>query len=136
MAGVAPCRVSKRFDIPRILHRRQVLYSEDGQVFISASGKLASGLARVYAPTTEEVRAMLIRLRRRQRWSQGTLAAVLAVPRDTLRRWEDRSRRPCRSARKLIWLVHALVFEPQELLGGLESIITWGQARRGGEQAQ
>ncbi len=117
-------------EIPRIPYRRKIYFGENGEVYLTVSGQTATSLARVHAPSVEEIRGMLLRIRRTQGWSQGTLASALGVPRDTLRRWEDASRRPCRSAQKLIWIVHALVFEPEELLKGLDQVVTWGKAGR------
>jgi hypothetical protein len=118
------------YKIPRIPYRRQLYYGSNGEVFCNTSGELAMGLAQVYGPSTEEIRSMLLRIRRRQQWSQASLAAVLGVPKESLRRWEDGSRQPCSSARKLIWFVHALVFEPNSLLKDLDSLVTWGKAGR------
>ena len=115
---------------PRIRYRRQFYYGEDGEVFWNASGESALGLARIYGPSTEEIRSMLLRIRYRQNWSQAGMAAVLGVPKHTLRRWEDGSRQPCGSARKLIWFVHALVFECNELLKDFDNLVTWGKAGR------
>jgi hypothetical protein len=76
-------------DVPRIPFRRQVYCGQNGEVFITASGESGLNYARVYAPSSEEIRSMLLQLRRRQRWSRAHLAAVLGVPKHTLRRWED-----------------------------------------------
>jgi DNA-binding transcriptional regulator YiaG len=92
---------------------------------MTTSGELSLGYARVYAPSASEIREMLFRLRRKQGWSQAILAAVLGVPKNTLRRWEDGSRSPCGSARKLIWLIHTLFFHPAQLLKDLEETRCW-----------
>jgi DNA-binding transcriptional regulator YiaG len=116
-------------DIPRIPYRKQVYISQDGEAYLTASGDLSLGYARIYAPSSEKIREMLLRLRRDQGWSRATLAAVLGVPKHTLRRWEDRSRSPCGSSKKLIWLVHMLFFRPEELLKDLDNLVTWGHGK-------
>jgi len=127
---VAPCRMTQYGKTPRIPYRKTLYYGENGEVFCNVSGDLAVGLARIYGPCTDEIRSMLLRIRRRQKWSQAGLAAVLGIPKHTLRRWEDGSRQPCSSARKLIWFVHALVFTPRVLLSGLDNLVMWGEAGR------
>jgi hypothetical protein len=119
-------------DVPRIPFRRQVYCGENGEVYLSVSGESGLNYARVYAPSSEEIRSMLLQLRRRQRWSRAHLAAVLGISKHVLRRWEDGSRRPCGSAKKLIWFVHTLFFHPELLLKDLDSLILWG---RGSEEA-
>jgi len=42
----------------------------------------------------------------------------------------DRSRQPCGSGRKLVWLLHELIFGRSELLRNLDHLVTWGQAGR------
>jgi DNA-binding transcriptional regulator YiaG len=121
--------MEKNADIPRIPYRRAIYCGKNGEVYFNLSGEMGSGLARIYAPPSEVIRAMLLRLRRRQNWSQSTLAAVLGVTKHAVRRWEDRSRQPGRSSKKLIWLVYALFFNPKELLKDLDNLVTWGQGR-------
>src|SRR5215471_1611914 len=115
---------------PRNAYRKRFYYGENGEVFITTSGETALGLAQIYGPSTEEIRSMLLRIRRRQKWSQAGLAAVMGISKHVLRRWEDGSRQPCGSARKLIWFVHALAFEREQLLGDLGNLVTWGKAGR------
>lgn len=114
--------------IPKIHYRRRFYHGENGEVYWNASGETSFAFSRIYAPSPEAIRLMLLRIRQRQNWSQAHLAAVLGIPRNTLRRWEDQSRQPCSSARKLVFFVHALVFTPKELLAGLDHIVTWGKA--------
>jgi len=54
------------------------------------------------------------------------MAAILGVSKHTLRSWEDHARQPSASARKLIWIVHAL-FHKVELLSDLDTLVSWGQ---------
>ena len=97
---------------------------------MNASGESGLGYAQVFAPSSEEIRSMLLLLRRKQNWSQAHLAAVLGVPKHTIRRWEDGSRSPCGAARKLIWVVHTLFLHPKELQKDLDNIVTWGHGRK------
>ena len=125
---MAPCRMAQK--TPRVPYRKKVYCGENGEVFITGSGELGLGYARIYAPSSDTIRAMLLRLRRQQRWSRATLALVLGVPKNTLRRWEDRTRNPCRSSKKLIWFVYTLFFHPKELLKDLDHLVTWGHGRQ------
>lgn len=77
------------------------------------------------APSRAEIRETLIRLRRQFRWPRSTLAAVLGVSTHTLRRWEGGQRNPTGAARRLVWLVNALLRHPEELVNARD-LILWG----------
>jgi DNA-binding transcriptional regulator YiaG len=93
---------------------------------MAISGESASELARGLAPCAEELRGMLRDLRERANLSRAYLAALLGVPKETLRRWEDGSRSPSGAARRLIWLMRCALFEPDRITN-TEQIITWGR---------
>ena len=116
--------------VPHIPFRRNVYYGENGEVFITASGEWGLSYAQVFAPPAEEIRSMLFEVRRKQNWSQAHSAAVLGVPKNTVRAWENGYRHPCGSSKKLIWLVHTLFFHPNELLKDLDNLVTWGHGRK------
>ena len=78
-------------------------------------GEGVIGLAAVFAPKTTEIRHMLLRLRRRHRWSQGFAAAVLGASRSTLVKWESGERNPCGPAAKLIFLLYHRLIEKDKV---------------------
>lgn len=110
-------------------YRKQIYHGQNGEVYLSMSGELSAGLARIHAPAADEIRAMLFELRRRQKWSRATLAAILGISRDVVRSWESGVRQPSASAKKLVWMVFKLVTQPRDLLNGLDSLVTWGRTR-------
>ena len=112
--------------IPRKPFRSRVYYGRDGEIVTAAPGAFGLRLAQAYCPSTDAIREMLLQIRRRRNWSQPAMAGVLGVPLHTLRKWEEGARNPSGAAKKLIWTVHALVFEPERLLQGLGYFITWG----------
>jgi DNA-binding transcriptional regulator YiaG len=83
-------------------------------------------LARLLAPGVNESRQTLVELRQKLGWSRAQLASFLGVGKHTLRRWETGQRNPCRAARKLIWLTHSFITQPQRLLSSVD-IATWGR---------
>ena len=77
-----------------------------------------------------DCRKILGRLRRDHNLSRTKLAAMLGTTVDTLRRWEDGSRKPSGPSRKLIWLVSTM-FEgnpPETVL----DLILWNFGKNGG----
>ncbi len=113
-------------DSVRNIYRRKLYYGDNGEVYAQASGKTAQLLARVHGPTDEQIRKLMLQIRRKQNWSQASLAAVMGAPKNTVRKWEEGARRPSWAAKKLIWTIHALVFAPQALLDDWEYFVTWG----------
>ena|SRR5436309_3198615 len=106
-------------------YRKQVYRGENGEVFISCPGEHALLMARLFGPGPDELRRMLRELRTRWSWPQALLAAVLGVPKPTLRRWEDGTRNPCGAAKKLIWLMHATCVKEEQFVN-LYDIVSWG----------
>lgn len=127
LLDVVRCPNVEEMKAPRTHYRKRVYVRRDGEVFVSMSGGTAARFAQVCAPGVAEYREILIRLRTSQKWSRGMLAAMLGVPISTLRRWESGERWPCGAAKKLIWLIHSLVFSPEILLEDLRNIATWGR---------
>lgn len=95
--------------------RPYVALGKDGQLYFKASGSLAEGTVWLYRPQDEQIREMLTALRNALQLSVPALAALLGVPRITLRRWMNGARRPSGAARRLIWLLHANWLEPEIL---------------------
>ena len=124
---MAQCRMKNSAKTPRIPFRREVYLTEDGDVLITQSGEMGLKWASFYAPSAGVTRAMIRALRAKQKWSQATLAAVLGVPKHTLRRWEDGSRNPCGAARKLIWMMWRSL-TGQKLPDNFFDWVTWGRA--------
>lgn len=78
--------------------------SPPAEVHPTLSGDLIIPLAKtLYAPTPEEIRGMLLELRRHQKWSQGFAAAVLGVTEGAIVKWESGARKPNGAAAKLIF---------------------------------
>jgi len=57
---------------------------------------------------------------------KARLAAVLGVPGATLRKWEGAERKPSGAAKKLIWLLHAILVKKERIPTDLH-IAAWGQ---------
>ena len=91
------------------------------------SGEAILPFADICAPSKEVTRETLICLRRSLGLSRGHMASLLGVRKDHLRRWEKGSRRPCRSAQKLIWLIDSMAHNSENLKDSI-SIITWGKS--------
>ena len=89
--------------------------SPPDEVHPNLGGEGVIGLAAVFAPKTTEIRHMLLRLRRRHRWSQGFAAAVLGASRSTLVKWESGERNPCGPAAKLIFLLYHRLIEKDKV---------------------
>jgi DNA-binding transcriptional regulator YiaG len=100
--------------------------SDDGEIYTTQSGALATSVAKVLGPTAEESRQTLLRLRRRLRWSRGQMAAMLGISIWTLRRWEEGARNPSRAARRLIWIVEGLLFKPERFRDPM-GMIVWSE---------
>jgi DNA-binding transcriptional regulator YiaG len=99
----------------------------DGTLPIAAyPGDLYESLERGFAPSAEEVRQMLLTLRRELRWSRSMLSAFLGVSHNVVRRWETGERNPSGAARRLIWLLNLLAFHPKKLKTALD-LILWGK---------
>jgi DNA-binding transcriptional regulator YiaG len=77
------------------------------QIVAAFSGEFLLTLAKLFAAEPEEIRRMLLDLRRRRGWSQGVAAAMLGVSRSALVKWEGGARKPCGSAARLICVLHA-----------------------------
>ena len=77
----------------------------DGELGFAIPGKQLLEWARYFAPTVEQTRQTLLRLRITFDISRGVLAANLGVSESTLRSWETGRRNPLISARRLIWFL-------------------------------
>jgi DNA-binding transcriptional regulator YiaG len=121
---------------PRFPYKKFISIDEDGMVTIRHSGEFLSKAARIFRPSSDEMRRMLRELRMRCSWSQSALASVLGAPKDTLRRWEDGTRKPSATAARLIWFLHS-AYVRDELLGDLFlfDFVSWG-LRQGGAELQ
>jgi len=100
---------------------------ESGAAFACLPGDTYEMLERALAPTTAEVRAMLINMRTKLMWSRPMLAAYMGISKDVVRRWEDGSRNPNGAARRLIWMLYQLAFHPQKLKSAVD-VILWGRS--------
>lgn len=118
-------------DIPvnRFRGRGGLYLGSDGRLYCHAAGEDCLLFSRLYRPSAERTRERLLDLRQRTGWSRATTAALLGVPKHTLRRWEEGKRQPCAAAHKLIWVMHALYTAPDELLT-LENVILWGHGTK------
>jgi len=97
----------------------------DGERFYpNFSGELMSVFSFVYGPQPDAIRKALLELRIRHNWPRSYLAAVLGAPKATVRKWELGERKPSGAARKLIWLLHALLLRP-DLIRNHFDIASW-----------
>ena len=90
------------------------------------SGNTYEMLERGFAPTAEEAKVTLFRLREKLRWSRAAMAAFFGVSQSVLRRWETGQRNPSGAARRLIWLMDLLAREPDKLKTAFD-LIVWGK---------
>lgn len=100
--------------------------SADGEPVVALPGDTYEMLERGLAPTAQESRMTLIRLRQTLRWSRAGMAAYLGVNRGVLRRWETGERNPSGAARRLIWLLDVLAHEPDKLKSAVD-LFVWGR---------
>ena len=99
-----------------------------GWPVVAMSGDTYEILERGLAPTAEEAKVTLFRLREKLRWSRSGMAAFLGVNRSVLRRWETGERKPSGAARRLIWLMDLLAREPDKLKTAFD-LIVWGKRK-------
>lgn len=112
--------------IPRNNYSPTLFVSKTGEIYTTVSGELGLQFAKVLRPTPSETRQAILALRRKLCWSRAHLAALLGVPLNTVRRWEDGSRNPSAPARRLVWMLDSL-FNAPERLTNLPSLLTWGK---------
>ena len=91
-------------------------------------GNVWQRLDKALAPSHQDVRKILMDLRRELRWSRAMLAAVLGVPENSLRSWETGARSPHASAVRLIWLVDVIFRHPEQLRTAADMVF-WGRAQ-------
>jgi DNA-binding transcriptional regulator YiaG len=116
-------KVAQRFSFPPYY-----VAAVDGKLpILGLPGDTYEMLERSLAPSAEEVRGILLRLRSELNWPRSALAAFLGVSRDVVRRWETGERNASGAARRLIWLLNLLVRHPEKLTNGLD-LIVWGKA--------
>lgn len=96
-----------------------------GIFYLNFSGQFLNSVAHVFAPKPDTLREMLVAVRCHFKWPQAYLAAMLGVPTATLRGWEKGQRNPSRAAKKLIWLLHALLLDPGKIRTHRD-IACWG----------
>ena len=89
--------------------------------------KCLEGFADALAPDTEAIRHMLIELRTKLKWPRYFAAVVLGVPASTLAKWENGTRNPSGAAKKLIFLLHALVVDDSEKVKNCWDVAVWGR---------
>jgi transcriptional regulator with XRE-family HTH domain len=115
---------------------KQVIGERDGTEWIVSppdevhppiSGEEAGNLsALLYAPSSVEIREMLLALRLRQRWSQAFTAAVLGVTEGAVVKWESGKRKPNGAAAKLIFLLHSQIVEKADKVKNCWDLAFWG----------
>ena len=96
--------------IPRCPHRNPVFTTAGLTDAMSGDGLAL--FAKLCLPDARQTQMALRRLRSEHSFSRGKLAALLAVSPHTLRRWEEGTRKPCASARRVVQLVERLYFRP------------------------
>lgn len=117
--------VSNHEVLPKKYFRKRVFSPQAGEICVTVSGELGVEISRLFGPTVTETRKSLLELRQKLGCSRAHLAALLGVPIETLRRWEDGTRNPSAPARKLIWMLQALIYAPERLTDFF-SIASWG----------
>ena len=91
-------------------------------------GNVLKLLGNGLAPTSNEVRAMLLKLRKELLWSRDRMSGVLGLSRDVVRRWQTGQRTLSGAARRLIWLLDKLLFHRGNIPTALD-LVCWGYGR-------
>lgn len=106
------------------MHRKYVV-DEAGNVLANMrpAGEPLLGAAALLLPSPEETRTSLLRIRRAFKISRAQLAVCLAIPKDTLRRWETGERFPSAAARRLVQLLQGILFSEQASISGLGELV-------------
>lgn len=78
-------------------------------------GYAAATVAFALKPTPEQCRTLLRDMRARGKLSRGQLAALMGCDTYVVRRWEEGTRVPSASARRLIQLLEVLYFHPERI---------------------
>lgn len=112
----------------RVHFRRECFVSDEGELFVARSGQFIGRITKLFAPTGDEVRAMLAEVRKKSGLTTAVLAATLGVPLITARRWLDGSRTPSGAAKRLIWLLFTTQHSP-ELLSDARAWQEWTGSR-------
>ncbi len=84
-------------------------------------------LAFLLRPTDEEFHAMLAELG--ETVGKRRLSSVLGISILTLDGWRKGKNGPSAGARKLVWLIWALIFHPEKLRSVFH-VMTWGRFTR------
>jgi hypothetical protein len=121
--------------LPRSYLRGEYGVSPEGDLTIPLPAWIAQLACGFAGPSAEEIRMLLLDLGCRNNWRRVELSVLLGVSTHTLRRWEEGERHPSAAARKLIWLMHVLLHEPEILRTTLD-IMLWGQTGIGKEEPQ
>ncbi|MFZ0827529.1 MAG: helix-turn-helix domain-containing protein [Verrucomicrobiia bacterium] len=100
--------------------------SPEGWPVAALPGNTYELLERGFAPTAEQAKITLCRLRQKLRWSRSCMAAFMGVSQSVLRRWETGQRNPSGAARRLIWLLDILANQPDALKSALD-LVVWGK---------
>ena len=113
-----------RFSVPPYIW----YFARDGELTaFNVDGTAWQLLSQGSAPTAEEIRTMLLNIRRSLNWSRPTMAALLEVCPGTLRSWEDGRRKPSGAARRLVHLIHLLMQKPQACRSAFD-LLLWGKS--------
>jgi hypothetical protein len=88
-----------------------------------SGGKVALAVSRLSEPSVEETLLMLKEVQTHGRLSIAAIAGLLGVSYATARSWFTGSRLPCRSARRIVWLLHHLLHRSAPLT--VDDWLTW-----------
>jgi DNA-binding transcriptional regulator YiaG len=100
----------------RIAHRKGAVLTPDGRLAVRLPGELSNTLVVAFQPSAAETHEMLRRLRVATGLPVATLAALLGVPKVTVRSWLDGKRAPSGAAKRLIWLLTVEAIDPGKLV--------------------
>jgi DNA-binding transcriptional regulator YiaG len=93
--------------------------------FIGQTGNYL--LAKVFTPKGQEIRQMLLELRKQLGWSRGFAAAVIGVSESSIEKWERGRRKPIGASRKMIWFLHSKCLQKDNKIRNAWDLATWGQ---------
>jgi DNA-binding transcriptional regulator YiaG len=101
--------------------------ADDGEEIVAMPGNTYEMLSKGLAPSAQESRLKLFKLRQKLHWSRSTMASFLGISQAAIRSYENGVRNPSSAVRRLIWLMELLANDPDQLKDAVD-VIVWGKA--------
>jgi transcriptional regulator with XRE-family HTH domain len=97
------------------------------ELHAALAGATMISVGKVFEPGPEEIKQMLLDLRKEHRWSQGFAASVLGVSVSALSKWEVGLRVPNGAAAKLIFLLYHIFMKTGKVKNAWD-LTVWGKS--------